>query len=230
MEPFTPPKGAPRADLTEALPALEGWGRSQGAAPHSRGSIQSPPQQGCSSRFVQGPGHGFAPQKWLPFPGPAASGLLLGTETYTIVSEEGTALRQPVGRANVTRCRVNASPRKSSAENLSLSHTWRMSLGGTFSTVSSRLQRYSCEQSGRELSGSPQAAGRAAAESLWPAGVCGQHIPAGGRVTQLGGERAAPALGLPRGCSVGGSARLLGHLPSCQPNEWLFIGLQPLKG
>ena len=38
---------------------------------------------------------------------------------------------------------MGVSPRKSSAENLSLSHTWRMSLGGTFSTVLSRLQKCS---------------------------------------------------------------------------------------
>lgn len=43
-----------------------------------------------------------------------------------------------------TRQGNGVSPRKSSAENLSLSHTWRMSLGGTFSTVSSRLQKCSC--------------------------------------------------------------------------------------
>lgn len=40
------------------------------------------------------------------------------------------------------------SPSRSSALNLSLSHTWRMSLGGTFSSVWSRLHTCSCRGTG----------------------------------------------------------------------------------
>lgn len=59
----------------------------------------------------------------------------------------------PVGAPPTPPGDAGASPRKSSAEKVSLSHTWRMSLGGTFSTVSSRFQECSCRGGEGEKAG-----------------------------------------------------------------------------
>lgn len=89
-------------------------GRRAGCGSRLSSSSRTPAQGGKKQNVGAPVTHGCPHHPWVPTSTPAGA-------------------RQGAG----------VSPKKSSAVNMSLSHTWRMSLGGSFCTVSSRLQKCS---------------------------------------------------------------------------------------